>query len=97
MENKLSVAVVGATGLVGETMIRLLEERSFPLRELHPLASHRSVGAAVRCQGRQYEVADVAGFDFSSTDIALFSAGAQVSEEHATRAAYEGRKRPACA
>lgn len=90
MESKLSVAVVGATGLVGESMIRLLEERSFPLRELHPLASHRSVGEAVRCQGRQYEVADVAGFDFSSTDIALFSAGAQVSEEHATRAAYEG-------
>jgi aspartate-semialdehyde dehydrogenase len=90
MERKVSVAVVGATGLVGEAMIKLLQERKFPLSELHPLASERSAGRTVRCQGRQYTVGNLAEFDFSSTDIAFFSAGADVSDEHAARAAYEG-------
>jgi len=90
MERKFAVAVVGATGLVGEAMIRLLEERAFPVSELHLLASENSAGRKIRCQGSQHTVTNLADFDFSETDIAFFSAGAAVSEEHAPRAAYQG-------
>lgn len=84
------VAVVGATGLVGETMIKVLEERGFPVSELHPLASDRSVGKDVAFHGKTYPVKDVAGFDFSQADIGLFSAGAELSRELAPRAAAAG-------
>jgi len=86
----LSVAVVGATGLVGETMVQVLEERGFPVSELHPLASNRSLGKSVSFHGRSYPVRELQGFDFSRTRIALFSAGAEVSREHAPRAAAAG-------
>jgi aspartate-semialdehyde dehydrogenase len=88
--DKFSVAVVGATGLVGETMISTLEQRNFPLSGLHALASERSVGQKVRCQGREYPVRDLEDFDFEGVDIALFSAGASVSGHHAPRAAAAG-------
>ncbi len=84
------VAVVGATGLVGETMIRVLEEREFPVSELYPLASNRSIGKTVEFKGREYPVEDLATFDFSKADIGLFSAGAQVSREFAPKAAAAG-------
>ncbi|MGI9264860.1 MAG: aspartate-semialdehyde dehydrogenase [Gammaproteobacteria bacterium] len=90
MDRKVAVAVVGATGLVGEAMIRLLEERAFPFTKLHLIASKNSAGRQIRCRGRQHTVADLADFDFSDVDIAFFSAGADVSREHATRAAYQG-------
>jgi aspartate-semialdehyde dehydrogenase len=86
----MRVAVVGATGLVGDMMIQVLEERGFPVSELHPLASNRSVGKSVTFKGKQYPVADLATFDFSNADIGLFSAGAEVSREHAPRAAAAG-------
>jgi len=90
MSDTYSVAVLGATGLVGETMISILEERDFPVRELFPLASERSAGAAVRFRGKNQSVIDVAGFDFSKADIGLFSAGASVSAVHAPRAGAAG-------
>jgi aspartate-semialdehyde dehydrogenase len=90
MANGFRVAVVGATGLVGETMINVLEERKFPVSELYPLASSRSLGKSVRFAGAQLPVQDLAGFDFSRADLALFSAGTTVSAEYAPKAAAAG-------
>ncbi len=90
MSGKFSVAVLGATGLVGETMLSILEQRKFPLAELYPLASERSAGKTVRCQGREFPVTDVADFDFSRAEIGLFSAGASVSEIYAPKAGAAG-------
>jgi aspartate-semialdehyde dehydrogenase len=90
MANGFRVAVVGATGLVGETMINVLEERKFPVSELYPLASNRSLGKSVRFAGAQLPVQDLAGFDFSRADLALFSAGTTVSAEYAPKAAAAG-------
>src|SRR5579864_4316993 len=71
-------------------MVSVLEERGFPLRELHALASERSVGRSVSFRGRNLPVRELASFDFSGCDFALFSAGAAVSREHAPRAAAAG-------
>jgi aspartate-semialdehyde dehydrogenase len=90
MSKDFRVAVVGATGLVGETMVKVLEERAFPVSQLHLLASERSLGRGVSFRGRNYSVGEVAGFDFAQCDFALFSAGAAVSREHAPRAAAAG-------
>jgi len=84
------VAVLGATGLVGETMIRVLEERGFPVAELFPLASNRSLGKRVQFRGRHIPVLDVATFDFARAQIGLFSAGGEVSREYAPKAAAAG-------
>jgi aspartate-semialdehyde dehydrogenase len=84
------VAVVGATGMVGETMIQILEERGFPVSELHALASNRSLGKHVQFNGRDHAVDDLATFDFSRADIALFSPGAEVSRVYAPKAAAAG-------
>ncbi|WP_405237667.1 aspartate-semialdehyde dehydrogenase [Lentisalinibacter orientalis] len=86
MSNTYDVAVVGATGLVGETMIGILESRGFPVGRLYPLASARSVGRTVTFRGEEVDVEDLAEFDFSRAQIALFSAGGSVSEVHAPRA-----------
>ncbi|MCC5795406.1 MAG: aspartate-semialdehyde dehydrogenase [Chromatiales bacterium] len=88
--NGYRVAVVGATGLVGETLIEVLEQRSFPVAELIPLASARSVGKTITFRGRSHRVRDLAEFDFAGTDIALFSAGGSISAEHAPRAGAAG-------
>ena len=90
MDRQFAVAVVGATGLVGEMMINVLEERAFPVAQLFPLASERSLGRSVTFRGRSYPVNELAGFDFARCDFALFSAGAAVSREHAPRAAAAG-------
>src|SRR5690606_5159942 len=90
MSRKVNVAVVGATGAVGETMISVLEERQFPVGTLVPLASSRSAGSRVAFRGEQVRVQDLAQFDFKGIDVALFSAGASVSREHAPRAAAAG-------
>lgn len=90
MSNMMDVAVVGATGAVGEAMISILEERNFPVRNLYPLASRRSAGAHVEFKGRTERVGVLEEFDFSKARIGLFSAGAHVSAEHAPRAAVAG-------
>jgi aspartate-semialdehyde dehydrogenase len=84
------VAVVGATGAVGQVMLELLAEREFPISELAVLASSRSAGSTVDFKGRSVTVKDLAEFDFSGWDYALFSAGGSVSAEHAPRAAKAG-------
>lgn len=90
MKDKYDIAVVGATGLVGETMIEILEQRDFPVGELYALASERSVGRNVQFRGRNIKVQNLADFDFSATDIGLFSAGGSVSAEFAPRAGEAG-------
>jgi aspartate-semialdehyde dehydrogenase len=90
MKDKFNIAVVGATGLVGGTMIEILEQRGFPVDNLYPLASSRSAGGRVEFNGRQLSVKELATFDFSQVDIALFSAGGSVSAEHAPRAGEAG-------
>jgi len=84
MSRSFRVAVVGATGLVGDNMINILEERQFPVSELHPLASNRSLGRSVKFRGNSIAVAELDSFDFSRADIGLFSAGAEVSAEDLT-------------
>jgi aspartate-semialdehyde dehydrogenase len=90
MSKSFRVAVVGATGLVGETLIRVLEERKFPVSELHALASNRSLGRSVEYRGRSLPVEELASFEFSRADIGLFSAGSSVSAEYAPKAAQAG-------
>ncbi|MFQ5609244.1 MAG: aspartate-semialdehyde dehydrogenase, partial [Woeseiaceae bacterium] len=90
MTRKLDVAVVGATGAVGQAMLGILAERGFPMGNVHALASSRSVGKQVALGNRQVDVEDLAGFDFSTVQIGLFSAGASVSAEHAPQAAAAG-------
>ena len=87
---KLKVAVVGATGAVGEAMLTLLAERKFPADEITPLASNKSAGTHVQCGTRRLVVHDLDKHDFAGTDIAFFSAGAKVSAVHAPRAAAAG-------
>ncbi len=85
-----NVAVVGATGLVGETMITVLEERKFPVKQLFALASERSLGKSVTFRDKRHSVGNLAEFDFSQVDIALFSPGGEVSREYAPKAAAAG-------
>jgi len=84
------VAVVGATGAVGRTMLEILGERRFPVQRLVPLASERSAGSRVTFRGEELLVRDLAQFDPSGLDIALFSAGGGTSREHAPRFAAAG-------
>ena len=86
----INVAVVGATGAVGEQMLNVLAERDFPVAELHPLASARSAGRRVSFRGCELRVEDLAKFDFARAKIALFSAGAPVSKEYAPHAVAAG-------
>jgi aspartate-semialdehyde dehydrogenase len=90
MSDLYDVAVVGATGAVGEAMIAILEERNFPVRNLYPLASSRSAGKTILFNGKTVKVTDLAEFDFSQAQIGLFSAGGSISEEFAPRAAAAG-------
>ena len=90
MSKEFDVAVVGATGAVGETMILVLEERNFPVRNLYPLASSRSAGSKIQFKGKHYTVKDLAEFDFSQAQIGLFSAGGSVSAEFAPKAGAAG-------
>jgi aspartate-semialdehyde dehydrogenase len=90
MSKKFNVCVVGATGAVGETILSILEERKFPIDNLYPLASSRSAGKTIRCQGKSWVVQDLAEFDFSKAQIGLFSAGGSISEVYAPKAADAG-------
>ncbi len=85
-----NVAVVGATGAVGEAMLSILEQRNFPVNEIFPLASSRSAGKSVVFNGRSLEVGRLDEFDFSTVELGLFSAGGSVSAEYAPKATAAG-------
>ncbi len=85
-----NVAVLGATGLVGEMLLTVLEERKFPVQELFPLASERSRGKSVTFNGRQLRAIDAATFDFKRAQIGLYSAGGDVSAVYGPKAAAAG-------
>jgi aspartate-semialdehyde dehydrogenase len=90
MSAKYDIAVVGATGAVGETMLEILAQRDFPVNNVYPLASERSAGKKIAFRGKYLTVQDLASFDFSKTQIGLFSAGASISEKFAPIAASAG-------
>lgn len=90
MTREYDVAVVGATGAVGETIIAILEERDFPVKQLFPVTSVRSAGSKLQFRSRNYTLQDLETFDFSQAQIALFSAGASVSAAYAPKAAAAG-------
>ncbi len=90
MTKVYNVAVVGATGAVGEAMLSILEERNFPVGEVYALASSKSVGKRIPFKGGVLKVEDLATFDFSKAQIGLFSAGGSVSAEYAPKAAAAG-------
>jgi aspartate-semialdehyde dehydrogenase len=87
---KFKVAVVGATGAVGEVMLAILAERKFPVSEVVPLASERSAGGTVKFGNRDLTVRNLDTYDFAGTDFGFFSAGSSVSKVHAPRAAAAG-------
>lgn len=86
----MKVAVVGATGMVGNVMLQLLEERQFPLTELIPVASERSVGKMIPFKGKEYPVVSLQTAVDMKADIALFSAGGSTSLEWAPKFAEAG-------
>lgn len=90
MSKSYNVAVVGATGAVGETMLSILAERRFPVDNVYALASERSVGKKVQFGERQLTVENLAEFDFNKVQLGLFSAGGSVSKEFAPKAAAAG-------
>ena len=90
MNKKYNVAVVGSTGVVGETMLSILAERDFPVENVFALASEQSSGKRVEFAGEYLTVQSLADFDFSKADIGLFSAGASISKEYAPLAANAG-------
>jgi aspartate-semialdehyde dehydrogenase len=90
MSDRLNIAVVGATGVVGESMLEILSQRKFPVGKVYALASERSVGKTVDFGNRQLTVENLADFDFSKVAIGLFSAGGAVSAEFAPKAAAAG-------
>ena len=90
MSESFDVAVVGATGVVGEAMLEILAERNFPAGKVHALASEQSVGKGIQYGNKMLRVKNLEDFDFSSVKIGLFSAGASVSEVYAPKAAAAG-------
>jgi aspartate-semialdehyde dehydrogenase len=87
---KFTVAVVGATGAVGQTMLAILAEREFPIEKLHVLASERSAGGQVEFCGQKLIIGDLATFDPAGVDFALFSAGGSISKQYAPKFAAAG-------
>lgn len=89
---KFNIAVVGATGAVGEEIFRILDEFNFPVNEILPLASAKSAGLEIDFKGNSYKVAELTSeiFDSREIDIAFFSAGASVSQKFAPIAANSG-------
>ncbi|MEF1308866.1 aspartate-semialdehyde dehydrogenase [Vibrio mytili] len=90
MSQQYNVAILGATGAVGETILEVLQERKFPVGDIHLLASERSEGKTYRFNGKTVRVQNVEEFDWSQAHIALFSAGSELSEKWAPIAADEG-------
>lgn len=90
MTKQVDVAVVGATGAVGEAMLEILHQRNFPVGKVYALASERSAGSTVQFGNKSLIVEDLAEFDFSKVQVGLFSPGASISEIYAPKAAAAG-------
>ncbi|WP_110950623.1 aspartate-semialdehyde dehydrogenase [Pseudomonas bohemica] len=90
MSQSFDIAVIGATGTVGETIVQILEERDFPVGELHLLASAESAGNSVAYRGKNVRVREVDAFDFGKVQIAFFAAGPAVTRSYAVRATAAG-------
>jgi aspartate-semialdehyde dehydrogenase len=90
MSQSFVIAVIGATGTVGETIVQILEERNFPVSDLHLLASVESAGSSVPYRGKNVRVREVDAFDFNKANIAFFAAGPAVTRSYAARATAAG-------
>jgi aspartate-semialdehyde dehydrogenase len=90
MASTYNVAIAGATGVVGATILSILEERKFPINNLHLLASERSAGDKRNFMGQDYTIRDIAKFDFSESQITFFCTDNPVSAEYAPKAAAMG-------
>lgn len=90
MPRPMNIAVVGATGAVGVEMIKTLEKRNFPIKDLRLLASARSAGKKVAAFGREWEIEELTPASFKGVDVALFSAGGSISKEFAPAAVEAG-------
>jgi len=92
MSRKYNIAVVGASGAVGEEIFRILEEQNFPVGEVLPLASARSVGKEIECCGKTYKIEELTEdvFEGRDIDIAFFSAGGSISARYAEFAVEAG-------
>lgn len=90
MSDGWNIALLGATGAVGNAVLELLAERQFPVGELYLLASENSAGESVRFDGRSLRVEDAAGFDWSQAQLAFFTAGREASARYAEEAASQG-------
>lgn len=90
MSTPLNIAIVGATGSVGEALVEILEERNFPVGELHLLASIESAGKALAFRGKNVRVREVEAFDFARVGLVFFAAGEAVSRSFAPRAVEAG-------
>lgn len=90
MQEQFDVAVVGASGMIGEAMMSILEERNFPIRNIYPLGSSRSAGTLLQFRNDSVMIGLLSEFDFSRVQYALFSAGAGVSDVYAPKAAEAG-------
>lgn len=88
--NTYSIAIVGATGLVGTTLLSLLEERNFPIKNLFLVASQQSVGKEINFRGENHKVHDLSTFDFTQSSIAFFCVGNDLASEFAPKAAAAG-------
>ena len=88
----MKVAVVGVTGVVGTVLLKLLEEREFPVSEIIPVASEKSVGNKIMFKGQDYKIVSLGDAVNMKPDIALFSAGGSISLEWAPKFAKEGTR-----
>lgn len=90
MSDGWNIALLGATGAVGDALLELLSERQFPVGELFPLASERSAGQTIRYNGKSLRVQNAAEFDWSQVQLAFFVAGSEASAQFAEEAANQG-------
>lgn len=90
MSEGWNIAVLGATGAVGEALLETLAERQFPVGEIFALARAESAGEGLRYEGKTVRVQDVAQFDWSQAQLAFFAAGAEASAAYADEAANAG-------
>lgn len=96
MNQSFDIAVVGATGTVGETIVQILEERDFPVGELHLLASLESAGSSVPYRGKNVRVREVDAFDFTQVRMVFFAAGPAVTLSFADKARAAGVPSSTC-